>query len=202
MVKEGHASLCFDAIPAPCARWPDGIARLCSFYYFSLFPSKKPNLLHQRMSLLQVWISQLRKLQDEEQRPLLLDERHAQPNINTVKNIDMFFPDLLPLEILRMKGQVHPWCKAICFGFCWEQIWCSGSMVPARQWVQEEGYCLCPGTGINQRLLHTQVTEYPRETTDKCHENHSSMSSSSQCFLWGPWFQKGCVKLWPWDAHL
>lgn len=43
------------------------------------------------MSLLQVWISQLRKLWGEELRPLLLDERYAQPSINTVKNIDMFF---------------------------------------------------------------------------------------------------------------
>lgn len=115
------------------------------------------------MSILQVWIPQLRKLQGEELRPLLLDEKHlfAQPNINTVKNIDMFFSDLLPLELLRMKGQVHPWCKAICFGFCWEWICCTDSTAPVAKTVgAREGNHLHPATGTNQRLLHTQVTQH------------------------------------------
>lgn len=168
------------------------------FYYFSLFPSKKPNLLHQRMSLLQVWISQLRKLQGEELRQTssIRRERGAQPNINTVKNIDIFFSDLLPLEPLRIKGQVQPWRKAICFGFCLEWIWRSACTVPAaRQWVQEEGNCLHPETGTNQRLVHTQVTQHPKETTEKRHENHGSTSSSSQHSPWSPWFQQSNVRL-------
>lgn len=84
----------------------------------------------------------------------------AQPNINTVNNIDVFFYDLLPSELLRMKGQVHPWCRAICFGFCWEWICCSDSTVAVvKQWVQEEGSHPSLATGTNQRLLHIQVTQ-------------------------------------------
>lgn len=131
---------------------------LLLFYSFTLFTSKKPNSFLQSMSLLKVQISQLRKLQGEE----LKWKACARPNINTVKSIDIFFSDLLPLQLLRMKGQVHPWCEGICFGFCWERTWCSGSTVPvARHSVQEEGTCLQLGTGTNQGLLSTHMRQQP-----------------------------------------
>lgn len=102
----------------------------------------------------------------------------AQPNINTVKNIDVFFSDLLPLELSRMKDQVHPWCKAISKGFCWELICCSGSTV-AKQWVQEEGSHLPLATGTSHRLLHTKWHN-TRGDNREVSMNHSSMRSSSR----------------------
>lgn len=57
-----------------------GIRRSCKslhqYCQMAGFLSTKPNFFHQRMSSLEVWISQLRKLQGKELRSLLLNESH------------------------------------------------------------------------------------------------------------------------------
>lgn len=159
MLKESRGSLCFDTIPAPFVRLARCHSRLCSFILlFSSLPLQETKLAPPENEFIASLNLPAEKASGWGTKTSSIRWKVcAQPNINTVKNIGMFFSDLLPLELLRMKGQVHPWCKAICFGFCWEWIWRSGSTVPvARQWVQEEGNRLHPGTGTNQRLLHTQ----------------------------------------------
>lgn len=81
--------------------------------------------------------------------------------------IDLFFSDLLPLELRRVRDQVHPCCEAICFEFCLERSWCSGPTVPVAGFlVQEERTGL--GTGTNQGCPN------PCEKTATSHSTVSS----------------------------